>query len=108
MTLELQGVSSHVGSIKTIRNGVSVFSEEASAWRTALSISSCSYSGLAMHVFVHRYRKESNIAPHLSFSRKSEQYVIPSVIEQYRGMPKSSVVVRKVFSSAIRRVGRIA
>ena len=66
--MEFQGVSSHAGSIKTTRNGVSVYSEEASACRTVLSMSSGSYSGLAMHEFDYPFRKESNIAPNVSSS----------------------------------------
>ncbi len=53
MAIEFQGVSSHVGNISTTMNGVSVCSEEASAWRIVLSMSSGSYSGFAMHEFVH-------------------------------------------------------
>ncbi len=68
-------------------------------------MSSGSYSGLAMHEFVHRYRKESIMAPNLSSSRKAEQYVIPSAIEKLRGLPKSYVMVRNVLSKTIRRVG---
>ena len=54
MALEFQGVSSHVGSLSTTRNSVSVCSEEASACRTVLSMSSGSYSGMAIHEFIHR------------------------------------------------------
>ena len=48
------------------------------------------------------------MAPNLSSFWKAEQYVIPGDIEQLRGLPKSSVVVRNVLSSTIRRVGGIA
>jgi len=51
---EFHGVSSQPGSIKTIRKGVSCNSEEERAWRTALSMSSDSYSGLAIHEPVQR------------------------------------------------------
>ena len=51
---EFHGVSSQIGRIKTTKKGVSSDSEEARAWRIALSISSGSYSGLAMHEPVHR------------------------------------------------------
>ena len=90
------------------KNGVSVCSDEARAWRTAFSMSSGSYSGFAMQEFVHQYRKESIIAPKCASSWKAEQYVRPSVIGQLRGLPKSSVVVWKVLSSAERRGVRIA
>ena len=52
MALEFQGVSSHVRSIMTTRNGVSVCSEEAGACRTILSMSSGLYSGLAIYARV--------------------------------------------------------
>jgi hypothetical protein len=61
-----------------------------------------------MHEAVHRNLKELGIAPKLTSSGKAEQYVIPSVIEQLRGLPKSSVVVWNVYSNATRRGGRIA
>ena len=46
---EFHGVSSQTRRIKTTRKGVFGDSEEASAWRAALNISSGSYSGLAIH-----------------------------------------------------------
>ncbi len=55
---EVHGESSHTGRVMTARNGSSVCSEEAKACRTAFSMSSGSYSGLAMHDAVHRYWKE--------------------------------------------------
>jgi len=100
---EVHGESSHARSTKTTRNGVFVCSDEASAWRTAFSMSYGSHSGFAMHEAVHRYRKESRIAPKLNSSGKAEQYVIPLVIGQLRGLPKSSVVERNVCSNALRR-----
>jgi hypothetical protein len=51
---EFHGVYSQIGSIKTTRKGMSCFSEEARAWRTALSMSSGSYSGLVIHEPVQR------------------------------------------------------
>ncbi len=81
----------------TIRNGASVCSEDAKAWRIACNMSSGSYSGFAMHEAVQRYLNELMIAPKLTSSWKVEQYVSPSVIGQLRGLPKSSVVVRNVF-----------
>jgi len=96
-------VSSQNGSIMTTINGMSVHSDEASAWSTALSMSSRSYSGLAMQEMVHRKRKELMNVPNISSSGKAEQYVIPPVIEQLRGLPKSSGVMRNVDSSARRR-----
>ena len=44
----------------------------------------------------------------VSSSGKSEQYVIPLVIELLRGLPKSSVVVRKVFAMLGEAEGEIA
>ena len=77
MAVELHGVSSQIGSIMTTRNGVSVRSEEASAWSTTLSMSSGPYSGLAIQELVRGKRKEFMTAPKFSFSEKTEQYVIP-------------------------------
>ena len=54
IAVEFRGMSSYTGSIKTTRKEVSYASEEERAWRTALSISSGSYSGLAMHEPVQR------------------------------------------------------
>ncbi len=48
------------------------------------------------------------MAPKSVSSGKSEQYVIPSVIGQLRGLPKSSVVVWNVCYNAMRSVGGIA
>ena len=80
MALEFHGVSFHTGSIKTTRKGISILSEETSACRTALSISSGSYFGSAMQNPVHWKRKEFVAAPKVSSSGKAEQYVILSVI----------------------------
>ncbi len=63
------------------KNGVSCDSEEERAQRTALSIFSSSYSGLAIHEPVQRYRNESAIEPKISFSGKAEQYEIPLDME---------------------------
>jgi len=93
-------MSSQIGRIKTTRKGVSCESEEENAWRTALSISSGSYSGLAIHESVHRYRNESVIAPKISSSGKSTHYDIPPDMEQLRGLPKSSLSNRNVRSNA--------
>ncbi len=71
-------------------------------------MSSGSYSGLYMHDAVHRYWKELMFAPKLVSSGKAEQYVMPSVIGQLRGLPKSSVVVWNVCSNATRSGGGIA
>jgi len=77
----------------TTRNGVSVHLDEASAWSTTLSISSGSHSVLAMQELVHRKRKDVTSAPKISSSGKAEQYVMPPVMEQLRGLQKHSVVV---------------
>ena len=45
---EFHGVSSQIGRISTTKKGVYCASEEARACRTALSMSSGSYSGLAI------------------------------------------------------------
>jgi hypothetical protein len=108
IAFDVHGESSHTGRTMTTRNGVSVCSEEARAWRTACSISSGSYSGFAIQDEVQRYLNELWIAPKLTSSEKAEQYVSPSVIGQLRGLPKSSVVVRNVLSIAPRRAGGMA
>ena len=105
---EVHGESSHTERTKTARNGSSVWSEEAKACRTAFSMSSGSYSGLAIHDAVHQYWKELMIAPKLVSSGKAEQYFMPSVIGQLRGLPKSSMVVWNVCSNAMRSVGGVA
>jgi len=61
-----------------------------------------------MQELVYRKKKEFMTAPKFSFSGKAEQYVIPSVIEQLRGPPKSSFVGRNVLSSACLSGGGIA
>ncbi len=108
IAVEFHGVSSHTGSIKTTRKGVSFASEEERAWRTALSISSGSYSGLAMHEPVQRYRNEFVVAPKISSSGNAEQYEIPPDMEQLRGLPKSSLSDRSVRSNVFCRVGMVA
>jgi hypothetical protein len=97
---EFHGVSSQTGRIKTTKKGVFVDSEEASAWRTALSISSGSYSGLAIHEPVQRYRNKSVIAPKISSSGKAEHNEIPPDMEELRGLPKSSLLDRNVRPNA--------
>ncbi len=49
MDCVLKGESSHAGSMKTTSSGLGGDVEEAIAWRTALRMSSGSYSGLAIH-----------------------------------------------------------
>ena len=93
---QFHGVSSQAGRIKITKKRVSGDSKEASAWRTALSISFGSYSWLSIYELVQRYRNESMIAPKISSSGKADQYEIPPVMEQLRGLPKSSVMVRNV------------
>jgi hypothetical protein len=92
----------------TTRNEESVCCDEASAGRTTFNISSGSYSGFVMHEAIHRYETELMIAPKLISSKKVEQYVIPSVIEQLSGLPKSSVVVWNVRYIVVLRRGEIA
>ncbi len=76
---EFHGVVCQTGSIITTRNEVSVHIYEASAWSTAISISSGSYSGLMMQELVQRKRKEFMTAPRIESSGKAEQYLIPQV-----------------------------
>ena len=108
IAFDVHGESSHTGRTMTAKNGSFVCSEEAKACKTAFSMSSGSYSGLAMHDAVQRYLNELRIAPKLTSSGKAEQYVSPSVIGQLRGLPKSSVVMRNVLSIAPRRAGGMA
>ena len=105
---EFHGVSSQIGSIKITRKGASCDSEEERPWRTALSISSCSYSGLAIHEPVQWYRNESVVAPKISSSGKAEHYEIPHDMEQLRGLPKISLSDRDVRSNAFYRVDMVA
>ncbi len=105
---EFHGMSSQTGRIKTTRKGVSCASEEEMAWRTALRVSFGSYSGLAMHELVQRYRNESVVAPKISSSGNAKHHEIPSDMEQLRGLPKSSLSVRNVRSNAFCRVGMVA
>jgi hypothetical protein len=71
-------------------------------------MSSGSYSGLAMQELVHRCWKEFLTAPKVASSGKAEQHVMPSSIEQLRGLPKSSVVIRNVDFIACRSLGGMA
>ena len=105
---EFHGVSSPTGSIKTTRKGVSCDSEEERAWRTALSISSGSYYGLAIHEPVHRYRNESVVAPKIPSSGNAEKDKIPPAMEHLRGIPNSSLPDSNVRPKACRRVGMVA
>jgi len=100
MEAELQDVSSHTVRIKTTRKEVSLLSEDASACRTYLSMSSCSSSKLAMHERVNRKRKEIRISSKIASSRNAEQKVMLMLMEQFSGLPKSFVVVRNVDSIA--------
>jgi hypothetical protein len=84
-------VSSQTGRINATKKGVSGDSDESRAGRTALSMSSGSYSGLTIHEPIQRYLKESVIAPKTLSSGKAEQYEIPPDLEQFRGLLKSSV-----------------
>ena len=81
-------------------NGVSLLLDDAIACRNALSMSSCSCSGLAMQELVHWNWKEFRIAPKTVSSGKAEQQVMPWGIHQRSGLPKSSMVVRNVASIA--------
>jgi hypothetical protein len=67
-----------------------------------------SYFGLAMQEQVQRKRKELMTAPKTSSSEKDEWYVIPTYIEQLRGLSKSSIVIRNVASIACGSGGGIA
>ncbi len=70
---EFHGVSSQTGKIIATKKGVSRASEETRACRTALSMSSGSYSGLVIHEPVHLYEKASMMAPNTSSGLKAEQ-----------------------------------
>ena len=70
---EFHGVSSQTRRIRTTRKSVSCESKEARASRTALSMSSGSYSGLAIHEPDQRYEKASVMAPNASSAGKAEQ-----------------------------------
>ena len=105
MTAELHGVSSQTGNIKTIINGVSVHSDEASACRKASSMSFGSYSCLVMQELVQRKIKAFMTTPKISSSEKVGQYGIPPSIEQSKEMSKSSVVIRKISFFAYRSGG---
>ncbi len=96
ISVELHGVSSQTGSILTNRKWIPAHSDESSACSTALSMSSGSYSGLAMQELVMRKIKEFIAAPKVSSSGKAEQYGIPIGKKQLRGLPQISVVVRNV------------
>ncbi len=73
MEAEFHGVSSNIGRTRTIKKGVALVSDDTSACRTALSLSSGSYSELAMKEFVHRNLKEFIIAPKTVSSENAEQ-----------------------------------
>ena len=71
MEAEFHGLSSHIGTTRTTK-GVALISNDTSACRTVLSMSSGSYSGLTMKKFVHRNLKESIIAPKTVSSGNAE------------------------------------
>ena len=62
MKAEFHGMSSQTRSIVTTNNGISVDSGNVSTWRTTLSMSSGSYSGLAIHELVQRYKHDFRTA----------------------------------------------
>ena len=100
MAEDLPGTSLYTGKIWTSRKGVSIHSEEASAKRNALSMSSGSYPGFAIQEPVHQKRRKFITAPKFSSSGKPKQYAIQPVMEQLRGLPKSYDEVRKMRSRA--------
>ena len=51
---EFHWVLSQTGRISATKNGISLHLDDASACKTAFSMSSCSYSGMAMQELVHR------------------------------------------------------
>ena len=73
MEAEFHGVFSHSGRTITTKKGVVLVFYDTSACRTTLSMSSGSYSGLAMQEFVHQNLKESIIAPKTVSSENAEQ-----------------------------------
>ena len=72
MEAEFHGVPFHIVLILSIRNGVSVLSDNDSACRTAFSTSFVSYSGLAMQKLAHRKRKALRMALTAMCSEKAE------------------------------------
>ena len=73
MDAEFQGVSSQTGRIITTKNEVSLVSDDTTAWMTALSVSSGSYFGLAIHEPLHRNWKGFRIAPNAVSPGKAGQ-----------------------------------
>ena len=73
---------------------------DASACKTAFTMSSGSYSRFALHEQVHQKRKEFRVTPKAMSFRNAEQCVMMPDIEQLSGLPKKSVVVRNVVSIA--------
>jgi hypothetical protein len=73
MEAEFHGGSSHTQGTSTIKKVVALVSDDASAQMTTLSMSSGSYSWLAMHVFVHRNLKKIVISPKTVSSGNAEQ-----------------------------------
>ena len=73
MGAEFHGVSSQTWRTSTAKNGVLLFSDEASAYMTTFNMSSGSYSGLAMPKLVHQNWKEFMTAPKTASSGKAEQ-----------------------------------
>ena len=100
-------MSFQTGRTSTTKSGVSLRSDEASAWKIVFRMSSGSYSGLAMHEPVHVRWKEFMTAPKIAPTGKTEQYVVSSYVEQLIGLPKSSVVVRNVDAVVWRSRGGI-
>ncbi len=70
---KFHGVSSQTARTSTTKNVVSLLSDEASALRTAFTMSSDSYSGLAVHELVHQNWKEFMNAPKTASSGNAEQ-----------------------------------
>ena len=73
MDVESHGVSSQTRRTNTTKNGVSLISDDASAYMIAFNMSSGSYSGLAMQEQVHRNWKEFITAPKTASSGKADQ-----------------------------------
>jgi hypothetical protein len=95
MDCVLHDESSQAGRMKTTRSGLGDVVHEVGACKTALRMSSGSYSGLAMHDPVSRYLNELKWAPKLASSGNAVQYSTFGCMELFNGLAKSSKVVLK-------------
>jgi hypothetical protein len=73
MGANVNGVSSQTRMTITTKDGVLLLSDETSACKSAINMSSCSYSEWAMQELVHRNYKKCMPAPKTASSGKVEQ-----------------------------------